>query len=55
LISDHLDPEEVVERLGLTSEQICELLEDMILDSLDQFEDVYNESDFLDEDIDEGC
>jgi hypothetical protein len=53
LIADHLDPEEIIDRLEITSEELCELLEDRILANLEQFEDIYSETDF--ENDEEGC
>ena len=42
-IKDRLDPDELVDRLGLTTEELCDVLVDYISDNLDKFEDIYNE------------
>lgn len=42
-ISDALEIEEIVERLELDSEELCDILADKIADNLEAFEDIYEE------------
>ncbi len=42
-ISDTLDPEEVLSRLDMSSEELVELIRPTILDNLPQFLDIYDE------------
>lgn len=42
-ISDRCDPDEIIERLNLSSSDLCELLREVILDYLGNFEDILEE------------
>ena len=42
-ISTSLDPEEILGRLDMSSEELVELIQPTILDHLDQFLDIYDE------------
>ena len=42
-IATSLDPDEIIDRLGMTSEALCELIGDKILDNLSEFDDVIEE------------
>jgi len=42
-IADTLDPEEIIDRLGMTSETICVQLQVAIMSNLDAFDDIYSD------------
>lgn len=42
-IKDRLDPEELIDRLGLTTEELCDILIDYIEEKLTRFSDIYEE------------
>ena len=44
-IRDRIDPEELVDRLGLTTEELCDILVDQIAEKLEKFEDIYDAED----------
>lgn len=44
-ISNTLDPEEIVERLGISSVDLCDALADQIEDNLQRFYDLIGEED----------
>ena len=43
-IKDSMDPEELIDRLGLSTDELCDILIDYIEERLDKFEDVIEES-----------
>ena len=44
-IADRLDPDEIVDRLGLTSSELVEILEDHIADNKSVFYDMLEDED----------
>lgn len=44
-IAEALSPDEVVDRLGISSEDLCNQLADEIEAKLDEFEDIYYDGD----------
>jgi len=43
-ISDSLDPEQILDRLQIDSERLTEIFAKEIMDSLEEFDDVYDPS-----------
>jgi len=43
-ISDSLDPEQILDRLQIDSERLTEVFAKEIMDSLEEFDDVYDPS-----------
>jgi len=42
-IRERVDPEELIDRLGLSTEELCDILVDHIGEKLYKFEDIYDE------------
>ena len=43
-IKEKVDPEELVDILGLTTEELCEYLAEEINSKIERFEDIYEEN-----------
>ena len=50
MIATHLDPEDILGRLELSSEQVVTIFAPFIMKNLQAFDDVYGEHDFEEED-----
>lgn len=48
LIKEMLDPDELVDVLGVSTEKLVTLLEEYILDNIDRFDYLFNDPDPLD-------
>jgi len=52
-ISDTLDPDQILSRLDMSSEELIELIQPTIVDNLVQFRDIYCEGAFSESGLDE--
>jgi AraC-like DNA-binding protein len=53
-IADALDVEDIIDRLGLSSEEVCKHFHREIMNNLEAFDDVYSEDEADEEDEYEG-